>query len=588
MTEATGPAGAILPFRIPNEEPGAFLDRAWPILQQILTPSDSATSLYVVDEQGRPIITQAGIFGYNASGVAVVQPDLVQIDTQDLVDGAVQLAQTNIPQLVLGNKTIIGDAVVINLLAGTVEAVTARIDNLQVNDASIVSLTAGKITAGTIGVNQIYVGSTRFEIDGLNERMRVLDGAGQVRVTIGKLGSGSTNYGIELRDSAGSVIFATGSSSSINGAFIASASIGSAAINDLAANKITAGTFTAGVIYAGQINAAQINVGTLTGFLIQTTNGVSQATTRLSGTNNRLESYDASGNLVAAVGAVSAVGGQIYARSPSFIDAAGRFESAGGTAITATTTTIDLGLPTISASGIGTAVFGESSSSGIGVSGKSSGGYGLKGVSSGERGVWGESTSSNGADFKNVAGGGGWLSCGVPAGFGGWAAYAQAGAYGPFTGAHDALVRKDTSGGAGDLVVDVRIVARFGWSDAIAEVAVSTSDAQPGVTGMIVQRGELLERTAAMRGLSDAEFAVLQEVYDRVVMNALGEGLMNVCGAGGAIEVGDLLVTSDLPGVGAKQSDDVVRKATVAKAREAATFDAPDQVKQIACIYVCG
>jgi hypothetical protein len=37
-----------------------------------------------------------------------------------------------------------------------------------------------------------------------------------------------------------------------------------------------------------------------------------------------------------------------------------------------------------------------------------------------------------------------------------------------------------------------------------------------------------------------------------------------------------------------KQSDDVIHSYTVAKAREAATFSSPTEVKMIACIYVSG
>ena len=76
--------------------------------------------------------------------------------------------------------------------------------------------------------------------------------------------------------------------------------------------------------------------------------------------------------------------------------------------------------------------------------------------------------------------------------------------------------------------------------------------------------------------------------YNKVIFNALGEGLINVCGEGGSIEVGDLIVTSSIAGKGMKQADDIIRGYTVAKARESVTFNSPDEIKQIACIYVAG
>jgi hypothetical protein len=71
-------------------------------------------------------------------------------------------------------------------------------------------------------------------------------------------------------------------------------------------------------------------------------------------------------------------------------------------------------------------------------------------------------------------------------------------------------------------------------------------------------------------------------------VNALGEGAINVCGEGGNIEIGDLIVTSSTPGKGMKQSDDIVRSTTVAKSRQAVTFSSSAEIQQIACIYLGG
>ena len=76
--------------------------------------------------------------------------------------------------------------------------------------------------------------------------------------------------------------------------------------------------------------------------------------------------------------------------------------------------------------------------------------------------------------------------------------------------------------------------------------------------------------------------------YNYVNLNSVGEGQVNVCGEGGDIELGDLIVTSSIPGKGMKQADDIIRSYTVARARESVTFTSPTEVKQIACIYLCG
>ena len=73
-----------------------------------------------------------------------------------------------------------------------------------------------------------------------------------------------------------------------------------------------------------------------------------------------------------------------------------------------------------------------------------------------------------------------------------------------------------------------------------------------------------------------------------VFINSVGEGLVNVCGENGDIEIGDYITTSSMLGKGMKQDDDLLHNYTVAKARENVTFSSPTEVKQIACSYHCG
>jgi hypothetical protein len=80
----------------------------------------------------------------------------------------------------------------------------------------------------------------------------------------------------------------------------------------------------------------------------------------------------------------------------------------------------------------------------------------------------------------------------------------------------------------------------------------------------------------------------LAETYNNTVINGVGEGAVNVCGEGGDISIGDLIVTSSTAGKGMKQSDNIVRSTTVARARQGITFASPTEVKLVACIYLCG
>jgi hypothetical protein len=85
----------------------------------------------------------------------------------------------------------------------------------------------------------------------------------------------------------------------------------------------------------------------------------------------------------------------------------------------------------------------------------------------------------------------------------------------------------------------------------------------------------------------DPRYQTIYDNNDVIIINSLGEGLVNVCGEGGNIEIGDLITTSSIPGKGMKQADDLMHNYTVAKAREAYTFTG-NEVVQIACTYHCG
>jgi len=148
---------------------------------------------------------------------------------------------------------------------------------------------------------------------------------------------------------------------------------------------------------------------------------------------------------------------------------------------------------------------------------------------------------------------------------------------GPFTGFHDGLTL-DTPA-IGDICVDYAVLEKESISSVVVEYKTSTLPLQKGVIGVC---SELYESPPV--GWEEE----LPENMKVVHVNALGEGLINVCGEAGDIALGDLIVTSSTPGKGMKQADDIVRSYTVAKAREAVTFTTPEEVKQVACIYLCG
>jgi len=70
---------------------------------------------------------------------------------------------------------------------------------------------------------------------------------------------------------------------------------------------------------------------------------------------------------------------------------------------------------------------------------------------------------------------------------------------------------------------------------------------------------------------------------------ALGDGHILVCNAGGNIEIGDYICSSDIIGHGMKQDDDLLHNYTIAKSSEIVNWsNEPSNVKLIACTYHCG
>lgn len=192
-----------------------------------------------------------------------------------------------------------------------------------------------------------------------------------------------------------------------------------------------------------------------------------------------------------------------------------------------------------------------------------------------------------------------------------------------FTGSHDALMDPAESVEPGDIVVDVSVVATKFVSDALTIVTKSTQANQKSILGVFRNAKDdnylphcLIDQysTETITEIPNPDATdenpdipkTLQQVstnwgeriipeyetvwnnHTCVFINSVGEGLINVCGENGDIEIGDYITTSSIAGKGMKQTDDLLHNYTVAKAREAVTFSSPTEVKQIACSYHCG
>lgn len=173
--------------------------------------------------------------------------------------------------------------------------------------------------------------------------------------------------------------------------------------------------------------------------------------------------------------------------------------------------------------------------------------------------------------------------------------------YGPFTGTHDSLVPIGATFEIGDIVVDQQIVERNGVSSTIALVTNSSIANQSGVIGVVcAEPSPLVDQrpNAFIESIESVDnktvvtmkpsYYTACDTYNFMPINAVGEGQINVCGMGGDIQAGDFISASAIIGKGMKQSDDLMHQYTVAKARESVTFASPNEVKMIACIYLCG
>ena len=204
-------------------------------------------------------------------------------------------------------------------------------------------------------------------------------------------------------------------------------------------------------------------------------------------------------------------------------------------------------------------------------------------------------TSSNTTGSHAIIGassisGGGSGKIGVPLADGGYSFYSVAGTIGPFTASHDAMLLKNVPFEIGDVVTDKTVLIKK-ISDTITsvELAVNQCNNPIGVLISKIPTSETHIPAAFINsdGSTNPIWNQIKDDYDYVIINSVGEGCINVVGEGGEIFAGDLLVASSTPGKAMKQSDDIIRNKTIAKARERIKLN-PGETAQIACIYLCG
>jgi len=129
------------------------------------------------------------------------------------------------------------------------------------------NISADSISAGAITTPLITLGSNaNVELDGPNQRIRILDDADTVRMVLGKTGAGATDWGLEVFNSAGTKKFDLQDGAidvdgaEIQDATITGAKIGSAEITDA---KIASATITGAKIGNATIDTINMVDGSI-------------------------------------------------------------------------------------------------------------------------------------------------------------------------------------------------------------------------------------------------------------------------------------------------------------------------------------
>lgn len=143
--------------------------------------------------------------------------------------------------------------------------------------------------------------------------------------------------------------------------------------------------------------------------------------------------------------------------------------------------------------------------------------------------------------------------------------------------------------------------SRASINESLPMVTLSTQANQKSVYGVI---SDAEDENSTERHYSTGAFVTVFEKADtRIIINAIGEGGVWVSNINGSIENGDYITTTEIPGLGGKQADDLMHSYTVAKATQDCDFalDSPNfeciefefnginyRRAFIGCTYHCG
>ena len=117
----------------------------------------------------------------------------------------------------------------------------------------------------------------------------------------------------------------------------------------------------------------------------------------------------------------------------------------------------------------------------------------------------------------------------------------------------------------GYIVQSTGIIDSIAINEALPRVKLTDTINCKSVYGVISSREE--KTTESARNFGNFVSVNQKEEKDsRLVINSVGEGGIWVCDAAGPIENGDYITTCLIPGIGMKQSDDLLHNYTVAKA----------------------
>lgn len=177
-----------------------------------------------------------------------------------------------------------------------------------------------------------------------------------------------------------------------------------------------------------------------------------------------------------------------------------------------------------------------------------------------------------------------------------------------FTGAHEGLIQNNIEAEIGDILVDCFRINNRDVSQSIFSHVISSVIKQKEVLGVLGSDRvslydevplSLLDKTKLIAADDTHETSTsfgtveyydeLAQQFSLIYVNALGDGMINVCKDGGNIEAGDYICSSNRAGKGMKQDDDLLHNYTVAKAREDCVWlEGEDDIRMIACTYHCG